>query len=476
MVKAVQSVSTRTFDRAIQQLKASTKKWSLGYVGCRVSLIALRDGTSWKILTGQIICRIGNVLVEPRVIESPGVIAMQVDIEKGFAGALKLFLHLRKGMISLAGRKFTFPLDQDLSGSFDFLSPNALREGRRISILRVFGAMRHQFFDRTKVDWELRAAGPPFDGIADLASEIGLAVPESDRVHFEFALLNVAEIDYSSAVQGEVAQVKFLMARKLDARKIRVGYKVFHARQMKARGFVEGKALSPIRDGEFIRGGFQLSVPKASVVQLFVSYDGSTQHQYWIVDAAALPNARRSVYALFDKELEVLNDYLFEKAQPRKIPQRDFEDGVAILLFISGFSVVNLGGVSRLQDAVDGLCYSPSGDYAVIECTVGHPDNDDKLSKLFSRSQLVRGALDRAGLQQKKLLPVLVTAMSKSEIPEPEIEKAAGMGVIVACREDLVSALQRAEFGENADRVFADAVRALEARQANSASPSAAEQ
>jgi hypothetical protein len=59
---------------------------------------------------------------------------------------------------------------------------------------------------------------------------------------------------------------------------------------------------------------------------------------------------------------------------------------------LSGFSAVNIWGIARLQDAPDMLCCTPSGDYAAVECTAGHPDRADKLSNLYARTRiLVRG-------------------------------------------------------------------------------------
>ena len=172
----------------------------------------------------------------------------------------------------------------------------------------------------------------------------------------------------------------------------------------------------------------------------------------------SLPNPRLSAYSLFDKDLEVLRDFLFETSQARRNPQRDFEDGIAALLFILGFSNINLGGIQRLQEAPDGLCCTPSGEYAIIECTTGHPDRDDKLSKLFTRAQALRATMDRAGLQQRKLLSVLVTALAKNEIPEAELTKAAEMRILVLCKDDLEAAVQRATSGESADRIYAQAL------------------
>ena len=105
----------------------------------------------------------------------------------------------------------------------------------------------------------------------------------------------------------------------------------------------------------------------------------------------------------------------------------------------------------------------PSGDYAIVECTTGHPDRDDKLSKLFTRAQALRATMDRAGLQQCRLLPVLVTAFARNEIPAAELTKAAEMKISVVCKENLEATLQRATFGENAERIYAEALANLNA-------------
>lgn len=455
------TVSTASFDRAVEDLTRCIASWCEGYVVARATILAVKSPDGWSIVSGQIFARMGASPSPPKVLETSGVVAFQADIPGGIDAVFGLLARVREGGLEIGGRRFQFPIENELSGHLEFLNPLGLRDGRRLTTLKIYGARRGGLFDRAKLDWELKAAEPPFDGLWDLLGEVGMPIPEGDMCSMDVVLLNVAEVAASSSVAGTKATLDVIMSPRLSPRDMRIGYKVFQHRNLVRRESQAGTVLAwQERDGMSV-GRFELEVPEGAVLQVFLSYGHEAQQQYWMVDQNSLPNPRLSAYSLFDKDLEVLRDFLFESSQPRKNPQRDFEDGIAALLFILGFSNVNLGGMQRLQEAPDGLCCTPSGEYAIIECTTGHPDRDDKLSKLFTRALALRGTMDRVGLQQRKLLSVLVTALARNEIPDAELTKAAEMRILVLCKEDLEAAVQRAAFGENADRIYAQAIENL---------------
>lgn len=429
----------------------------------RVTVLAIRTRDGWSVVSGQIVARMGASPGPPKVLETSSAVGFQADVPGGIDVVFDLLTKIREGRLDIGDRQFRFPIESDISGHLEFLNPIGLRDGRRLTTLRVYGAQRRGLFDRTKLDWELKAAETPFDGLSDFLGEVGLPAPEGDMCSMDVVFLNVVEVAAWSGVTGTKATIDVIMSPRLSPRDMRLGYKVFQHRNVVKRESQAGTALAwHERDGMPV-GHFELQVPDGAVIQVFLSYKGEAQQQYWMVDPNSPPNPRLSAYSLFDKDLEVLRDFLFETSQPRKNPQRDFEDGVAVLLFILGFSNVNTGGIQRLQEAPDGLCCTPSGDYAIIECTTGHPDRDDKLSKLFTRAQALRGTMDRAGLQQRTLLSVLVTALARNDIPEAELTKAAEMRILVLCKEDVEASIQRATFGENADRLYAEAIANLNA-------------
>jgi hypothetical protein len=85
-------------------------------------------------------------------------------------------------------------------------------------------------------------------------------------------------------------------------------------------------------------------------------------------------------------------------------------------LWLLGFSVAQLGGTPRTQDAADIIATTPNGHFAVIECTTGLLKADNKLPLLHDRAQAVRRALESSAHNQLRVLPVIVTTKSREEI------------------------------------------------------------
>jgi len=145
-----------------------------------------------------------------------------------------------------------------------------------------------------------------------------------------------------------------------------------------------------------------------------------------------------------------MKKYLFD---PKQLKQnaRQLEVGVANLLFMHGFSVNSLAG-QFLTDAVDLLAVTPSGNFAVVECTTGAIDNDGKLSKLLARTASLSERLRQAGHAHLKCLPVVVTTLSRDAVTD--LPLAAENGVAVLTVEDLRQAVEETLLPRDADRLF----------------------
>lgn len=437
--------------------------WQDGYTFCRILLLAVRDGSEFKIVNGVLIVRADALAEKPRIHETRSVFAGQFDIEGGLTAVRQVIDEIGNGQLLIGGRKFVFPLPANgrPSAYFEFLNPVGLPDGRRLTSLKLSGASRFPFFNQARLDWELRSHNVPMDGLSEAAFEIGIPLA-GDSCSFEVTAIPVAFLDAHSAINGATASISLLCASALDVAKVTLGYKVFHNRAVIERGTRVSPDFEWTMQGQMRRGTLTMAVPNGAMVHCFPTYNGEAQQRYWIVDPHAIPNARRAAYAVFDRELQTLRDFLSESREDKKSPQHDFENGVAVLLYLLGFSAINLGGIPRLQDAPDAIVTSPQGHYAIVECTLGLPDRDDKLTKLFKRSQDLRGALDRAGLSQKKLLPVIVTALPRTTVPKIEAEKAQELGIALVTSEDINSVLERSMFGELADVLYAEFSQSIE--------------
>jgi hypothetical protein len=135
---------------------------------------------------------------------------------------------------------------------------------------------------------------------------------------------------------------------------------------------------------------------------------------------------------------------------------RDLEAAVAWLFWMLGFSTVQLGSTGRTQDFSDVVLITPQGHIAVVECTTGLLRADSKLPKLVARASTVRQRLDQSSHAHLKLLPVMVSTLTRQEL-QADLEDAERLGVLVIAREELDQMVVRTLAGANPDELFTTA-------------------
>jgi hypothetical protein len=185
-------------------------------------------------------------------------------------------------------------------------------------------------------------------------------------------------------------------------------------------------------------------------VQCFASYRGRWTHQGWIADPDNSANLRRLAHEVFDANLDGIRRSLFDVKQLKQ-NARTLEAGVANLLFLHGFAVNPLSS-QFMTEAADLLAFTPQGNIAVVECTVGAIDNDGKLSKLLARTVALSEKLKATGNAHLKCLPVVVTTLPRDAITD--LELASEKGIVVVTVEDLQRWLEETQIPRESDRSF----------------------
>src|SRR5712672_1779153 len=139
----------------------------------------------------------------------------------------------------------------------------------------------------------------------------------------------------------------------MDFGKVTIGVKVFSGGKCTHRERIGPERITWENDGDARRGKVSFDVPYGAVVQSLAAYCGVTQHQYWFRDLARAQNDRTVAYKAIDPKAARLRDFLFEEENQRRAPAPNFEQGVATLLHLLGFSVLHIGTTRRLADAPD---------------------------------------------------------------------------------------------------------------------------
>jgi hypothetical protein len=266
-------------------------------------------------------------------------------------------------------------------------------------------------------------------------------------------------LDSSKIVESR-ATVDVVLYKQLARSNASIGYRVFSNGKVVQRSTLRGNDISwKETEGKNV-GKAEIEVPPAAVVHCFANYRGVTQVHWWVADPTTAQNPRRTIYESFDGELAVIREFL-ARSNARGRDARDLEVAIAWLFWMLGFSVVHLGATSRTQDAADLILATPSGNFAIVECTTGLLRTDSKLPLLIARAERVRKRLSATANSHLKIMPIIVTALTRDEI-RADIEQAEKLGVLVLTREFLDQAIHQSVVLGKPDELYVQAEKTID--------------
>jgi hypothetical protein len=419
------------------------------------SYLAVKLGELYLIIRGRVFLNTSPPVAQPQHFQSPHVRAGHYTLEELGCDVRGFINRLVTGTLETSHGPLHFFANPSgrYATSFTPFHPDGLLTQRRLNVLTIVGG-ETETIRQPDIDWEIKAASPPYDGLQELANEFGLGVLAQRPPYVEVVAYNVGAIDAQNCrVAGTNANIHVLLAKGLLHDHVSLGYRVYAPEARTARAVVSGSAMQWTEEANFDRGIITIPVPVAAVLNCTVSYDKIAQSHYWLSDPDSAQNPRRAVYEAFDPKLENLRA-IIANAQGRGEEARDMESVVAWLLWMLGFSVAHLN-TRRTRDAADLLVTSPAGHFAVVECTTGLLKAENKLSLLHERAEAVRRSLAASNRSHLHLLPVMVTSKVRADIA-PDIETTEKLGILIMTRESLESAINRTLMQPNADKMYAE--------------------
>jgi len=334
--------------------------------------------------------------------------------------------------------------------------------GPRLPSLIIRGSPTYEllsspgFRHKEMLDWDLKSADQPFDNLDELFTHLGFptSYQSGDSSTLEIIGISPTLIDADSRISAGSAQIKCRLAEAGDAKKLKFGYKVFHASSVE-RGSLAGDDFEWSRDASSRVGSASIPTNEAPLLQGFLSYDKIGLHQWWIVDPEKRLNLRYALHEVFDRELGFIRRFLLT---PEGKQNRAFEHGMALLLTLLGFSVAHYGKLSNMDEGPDIIATTPGGNVGVVECTTSLLNAKDKLVKLAQRTILIKDQLNKTGHGYLSVLPIIVTALRKTEV-EAGLEQAGENGIAVLCKENVEELLERVKLPPNPEAMFQEAQR-----------------
>jgi hypothetical protein len=340
------------------------------YLESSFTYLAIRRSEGFTLITGRVTFNNAPTKIPLTHFQSANIRAGHYTFAELKTDPRKFIETISSGKIATPAGELLFPPDP--MGHHDvYYQPfhqQGLQNQNRIDVLSILGAPNDETNRMVHHDWEVRASPRPYDGVQELIGEYQTGLPRSDRVAIEVVAPNVAVFDFSSAIGGTKAQLIARVAKNGNPDLFTLGYRVLSQGKVHSRGTIPGSNFKWSDTDEYRIGKTELKVPNAAVIQCIARYADIAEHHGWAVDPNTVQNPRRAVYETFDKNLDFLREVIGREGRVRA---RDLEAVVGWLLWMLGFSVANLGGTDRTQDAADLLVTTPAGQVAVIEVTTG---------------------------------------------------------------------------------------------------------
>lgn len=444
---------------SFEQFRKLLEPWLPGYDRVSVSALGVKKGDKQYLLSARLhlLSPLQQSFQRPPLDDTVfwGLTEEVPFVATDFAD---LLTRLAAGVVKLGNLEGELPKDSQINPLNPWFHPgNAPRapvehEAPRTPLFRVTGGSRgillYSAISSQEVEWHLHSHKPPFVSLDDLYRHLRLPQNESgDATLIEVIAAPPMMMSRDSAIENGCIRVSIQAARGLAREKMSVGY-VAQAADETKRGNID--AIRWVEKEKTVEGTAEMELGDCPEANCFLTYwDTGIQHLR-LVEAKRRLNARTAIQEAFDPELKKLRPLLFEV---KRDDVKRFEDGVAILFGMLGFSIAQHGRATKLSEAPDIVAMTQAGNIAVVECTTDLPDKGDQVATAIKRAEQARRALEHSGWAKIEVLPVVVTMLGEREIAGQKGD-AEAKGVLVLCADDIRKALDLIKYPVDADDLF----------------------
>jgi hypothetical protein len=439
-------------DAVVSRFQLAAENWVCDSYSMDIRYLAGVDGT------GQYQLWSASVQLSP--LPAPRDLSFKIDSGKFIAGQLQLSAQPKQGLLKIVdlatrgelkvyGKRLQIIADQRL----DYYSEMGHRDRWYSDLhLQVMGRnLGSEPIDAVGIDNELRRASPPFDGLTDLASWLGLSNDTQGTAPQTIGLRVGPPVDLISekcSLKDGVLLLTLHAHPKFDVNRVSLGVRAFPGNGLEARQQIANqidwkRARNGRREGLAV-----VQIESADSVLTMLMIENSMVRRRWFADSSRARNNRLLAVQHFDKDLRMVKQAVLE---PGSDSMR-FEVGIAQLMFLLGFSPA----VQLETDSPDLIITTPTGRIVVVECTTRIADFSSKLGKLVDR----RGALDKSlktSEHHEDITGVLVCALPRNQIAAQASELSKHKVVLVA-KEELLHAFEKLRLPNDPDKLLTDAI------------------
>lgn len=300
--------------------------------------------------------------------------------------------------------------------------------------------------DFVAIDNQLRRSNPPFDGLADVITWLGMTTPRSTDVQPSIKIRIGPPVDIitglCSLTNNELTLVLHAHA-EFNVTDVGLAIRSVPGNALAGRKQVASQIEWNTEITGRKEGIARIAVEDADSSLVILMLGNETVRRHWFIDSGKARNSRLVATQLFDNDLRRLQKAIFDNTD-----SREFEKGIASLTFLLGFS-------SALQiqtDAPDLIVTTPSGRIALVECTLRTSDFASKLGKLVDRRQALSKAFE-SNRHHAQIYAILICALPRDQIKHDPTE-LSDHSIALVTREDLTAAFNQLRNPVDPDKMF----------------------
>lgn len=369
---------------------------------------------------------------------------------------IDLLLHATNGAIDTPNGKLSLACERP----HDFYSEMGSRE-RWFSELHLQVVGSHipcaSPMDLAAVDSALRSANPPFDGLSEAAMWLGFA-PPGTTTRPPFIDIRVGPpcdlIFQKCSLLNDRLDITLHAHPNFDTRRVGLAVRGAPGVGLDGRKQVSDEIRwGNVRAGRRV-GKARVKLKNADSALVMLMIGRSTVRRQWFLDPQKARNNRLLAVQHFDQDLKMIRSAVLETSDSAR-----FEQGVAALLFLLGFSPC-----LQLETASpDLIVTTPGGRLVIVECTTRIADFSAKLGKLVDR----RGSLTKslsASRHPSEVVAVLVCRLPRDQIAA-QVEELRSRSIILIAGEELVSGFNLVRHSNDPDEILDEAFSSLSTAQ-----------
>lgn len=301
-------------------------------------------------------------------------------------------------------------------------------------------------YDLTEIDNVLRLSSPPFDGLKDAETWLGL---KGNNLNNSDSSINIRINPPVDLIFNECSLCDDEFSLVLHAHHnfntdlLNVALSAVPGVGLKSRLQIS----SIIKWGDVnktIRKGIaSIKVKNADNIIAMLMVGNKTVRRQWFLDPNKARNNRLSAVQHFDHDLKMIKHAVLETTN-----SPSFEKGISALSFLLGFSPC----LQIETDSPDIIVQTPSGRIILVECTLKISDFSAKIGKLVDRRGALIKSFKKSG-HMTSISAALVCRLPRDQIAAKANDLAAHNAILIT-HEILVEAFNQVRNHNDPDEML----------------------